>query len=213
MGNPRTSGSWQGLGQRPNVSPNVSPDVSFIQKTRMLCLSPFSEDKFHARFFLCPAVPYPAHRAVACSGRAARPSAVSAVFRRGVSAGAHARRARAAVHQRRAADAFGRRAEHADRRTLRARLAVSRHAPGCGIALPARGRIVFGGRRASPVRPDAGRRARVSGRAAAARRLCARSVSAIRLALAGRPPLRAEPRRFHPSGRADPSLVPRRTAA
>ncbi len=42
----------------------------------MLCLSPFSEDKFHARFFLCPAVPYPAHRAVACSGRAARPGAV-----------------------------------------------------------------------------------------------------------------------------------------
>ena len=39
----------------------------------MLCLSPFSEDKFHARFFLCPAVPYPAHRAVACSGRARPP--------------------------------------------------------------------------------------------------------------------------------------------
>ena len=58
-------------------------------------------------------------------------------------------------------------AEYADIRAHRARLALPRHAAGCGAALSARGRAVFRRGRAAPVRADARRRARVSRRAAA----------------------------------------------
>ena len=183
----------------------------------MLCLSPFSEDKPHARFFFFQCSVHPADcaagRAAAGSLRAARPGGVSAVFRAGVRSGAPARRAGAALHLRRAAVVCGCGAEYADIRAHRARLALPRHAAGRGAALSARGRTVFRRGRAAPVRADARRRARVSRRAAAPGGLCARSVAAVCLALAGGSPLRAEPRRLHPSGRADRPLLPRRAAA
>ena len=180
----------------------------------MLCLSPFSEDKFHARFFLCPAVPYPAHRAVACSGP---------------------RRPHPAQFLPFSAEAF----QQARTRDVPVLLFISDAPPtlsDAALSMQIAERTV-------PVwlypgmRPDVEllcQRAGALFSEEGALPLCAlmledarvflaaplppagfraRSVSAVRLALAGRPPLRAEPRRFHPSGRADPSLVPRRTAA
>ena len=83
----------------------------------MLCLSPFSEDKPHARFFFFQCSVHSADcaagRAAADSLRAARPGGVSAVFRAGIRSGAPARRAGAALHLRRAAVVCGYGAEYA----------------------------------------------------------------------------------------------------